>query len=100
MEDGGHIYLECSNCRKKLADLWITNPEFDAKWNVRANCPFCGDHSYNKEIHGMFAAAGYFINDSEGEDLSVYCSTNLENIEMKEDEGVVVITVSKAQKRS
>lgn len=98
--DGGHIYLECSNCRKKLADLWITNPELDTNWNVRADCPFCGDHSYNKEVAGGFAAAGYFINDSEGEDISVYCSTNLDDIQMDYDKGLVIIKVSKAQKRS
>ena len=52
--DGKHIVLDCSKCGKKLADLWITQPDLDVHTKVVAECNYCGDRSYEKEIHGKF----------------------------------------------
>ena len=101
--DADHVYMECSNCRKKLADILITNPDLDQTWQVEVNCPFCGDKSYRKTIKGSFAPAGYFIQEEpeEGEaGIAVYCFTDLDDIITDQKLGLVKIKVKKAQKGS
>lgn len=63
LKDGGHQIIKCSACDKPLMDVWITNPKETFKWKVKANCPYCGDHSFEKEIQGRFAYGPIFKDD-------------------------------------
>jgi len=51
--DGQTILLKCSNCRKELAEIWITRPQAPLLSKVRAKCA-CGDYSFLIDVHGMF----------------------------------------------
>lgn len=64
--DGGHVYIRCSNCEAILMDIWRTSPDAinpltkkPFLWKIRANCPFCGDHSFITEVAGLIHAGGY-----------------------------------------
>lgn len=64
LEDGGHVYIRCSNCEAFLMDLWRTMPragedDKPMKWKLRASCPWCGDKSYVTEVEGVFHRGGY-----------------------------------------
>jgi hypothetical protein len=66
LRDGGHIILKCANCAKPLVDIWRTRPnEKDPRTDevisylVAAECCYCGDKSYVKEIKGGFHVGGY-----------------------------------------
>lgn len=59
LKDGGHNILVCSNCEKPLADVWVCDAKSDLKLKYWATCPYCGDHSYEKEIKGGVAPGGY-----------------------------------------
>lgn len=52
--NGKHIILSCSRCRKKLCDLWLTQPDLDVHSKVIAYCDYCGDRSFEQEVHGKF----------------------------------------------
>jgi predicted RNA-binding Zn-ribbon protein involved in translation (DUF1610 family) len=54
LEDGEHVIIQCSNCRKTLADVWITQPDFELKSEIVAHCPFCGDKSFKTTVQGAF----------------------------------------------
>ena len=70
MVDGQHIYFECSNCAAPLMDLWQFNPTKDVIYKVRAECPFCGDHSWVKDVYSYsFGPTGML-----GKDGQPYCS--------------------------
>tara|TARA_E500000331_G_scaffold227526_1_gene217766 strand:+ start:1413 stop:1658 length:246 start_codon:yes stop_codon:yes gene_type:complete len=49
--------LECSNCSKKLVEVWVKNSE-NKKTKLRAECCYCGDKSYAVEIKGDFYVGG------------------------------------------
>jgi len=66
LEDGGHVYISCSNCDATLMDIWRTmpnaiNPQTQKPffWEIIANCPFCGDKSYKVPVEGIFHSGGY-----------------------------------------
>lgn len=67
LQDGGHIYVKCSNCRAILMDIWRTRPHETETWKVKATCPFCGDESFETPIQGGFHFGGYgkMINETE-----------------------------------
>ena len=58
--DGGHVILECSNCNKQLVDIFIVKPDAkredgsDFIWRCQAQCCYCNDKSFIKEIKGIF----------------------------------------------
>ncbi len=54
LKDGGHVILECSACGAPLTDCWITKPDFNIKTKLQAECPHCGDHSFEEIIKGGF----------------------------------------------
>lgn len=49
----GEHHLNCSNCDSALAHITVTE-KLNAKTCVRAECPFCGDHSDIVEVEGLF----------------------------------------------
>lgn len=53
-KNGSHVILDCAKCRKKLCDLWITQPQLDVHSKIIAHCDYCGDKSFEREIHGKF----------------------------------------------
>ncbi len=84
LQDGGHVYVSCSNCDACLMDIWITRPNETEVWNVIAECPFCGDKSYMVEIHGGFHPGGYGqIKEDDPEDD--VASTNIGDVVTKGD---------------
>ena len=54
MLDGGKHLLKCSACDKDLVEIWITKKELDVKFRLRAECAYCGDHSFSVEVAGGF----------------------------------------------
>lgn len=58
IKDGGNIVISCSNCNKPLVDLLITDPEADFNWKCVAECCYCGDKSFIKEVKGVFRPGG------------------------------------------
>ena len=62
--DGGHIILECSNCNKPLVDIFIVKPDAkredgsDFLWRCQAECCYCKDKSFIKEVKGIFRPGG------------------------------------------
>ncbi len=90
LKDGGHTYLKCSNCRKLLADLWVTNPSIKEKFKYRAKCPYCKDKSYIAEIEGGIAYAGIYNQIDEDNDKKV---TDVEHFEFVD--GIVEFTIKK-----
>ena len=93
LQDAGHVYLDCSACGALLVDIWSTDPNQDFTWKVRANCPFCGDKSYEKEVKGLFHYGGYG-RLAEGSDCDDFASTVIDAIE--ETNGVFNFKVRKA----
>jgi len=90
--DGGHIILECSNCKAKLVDIWITKPDAPFKWKAKANCCFCGDESFAKTFSGKFNYVGFSKEKDDGEDFDSYVKVigiekDFENIVFKTAKG-------------
>lgn len=80
LQDGGHNYLTCSNCKKKLVDLWVTNAGLDRSFKYRANCPYCGDKSFEKTIKGGVAVAGIYKEIDEDNDVALTLVENFDII--------------------
>lgn len=57
--DGGHIYVQCSNCSAVLLDIFRTRPDAPTVSRLKALCPFCGDASFAVEVRGGFHIGGY-----------------------------------------
>ena len=103
IEDGGHVYLDCSACRAILVDVHVTQPNAidpstnkPFEWCIKANCPFCGDKAYPKRVQGAFHIGGYGLQkpDDESEDIP---STSIELDADSEDNGTVTVKVLKAK---
>lgn len=54
--DGGEHTLRCSACSRDLAKIWVVRPNLPIKSFVRAECAYCGDHSFELEVIGQFLA--------------------------------------------
>jgi DNA-directed RNA polymerase subunit RPC12/RpoP len=70
LKDGPHHYLRCSRCNKGLADIWITGPDEDIDWTLKATCPYCKESgleegSYPLKIKGLFFPAGFGEKDKD-----------------------------------
>lgn len=103
IEDGEHIYLDCSACRAILVDVHFTQPNAidpatnkPFEWTFKANCPFCGDKAYPKKGYGVFHIGGYGLQkpDDESEDIP---STSIELDADSENNGVITVKVLKAK---
>jgi hypothetical protein len=78
-QDGGHTILECSNCRIPLVDVFVIQPDQDFDWKCKAKCCYCGDMSFEKNVHGLFRYSGA-QKPSEGEDTELVTQvTHLES---------------------
>jgi hypothetical protein len=90
LKDGGHIFLECSNCNKKLVDIFIVKPDAKKedgtpiKWNCQAECCYCNDKSFIKEISGIFRPAGIIKLNEDSEDAYKNI-TDITNIDYDDD---------------
>ncbi len=75
--DYGHTYLECSNCQRKLVDVWVTQDLPQFQWKVQSTCPYCpGERSFVYPITGAFRYAGYGVEDADGLDVDVKILVN------------------------
>jgi len=54
LKDGGHKYLYCSACNEQLVDIWVTKPEENVKFKMRATCGYCDDKSFSEIVEGAF----------------------------------------------
>lgn len=61
------IHFNCRSCKAPLADIEVTQPDENTKWEVRATCDHCGDSSYVKKFAGAFS----FINEPATLEYSV-----------------------------
>jgi len=54
-----------------LLDVWLTRPNEPETWQIRANCPFCGDGTFVETIRGGFCAGPYGTNklDDDTDDV-------------------------------
>lgn len=93
-------YLYCSNCNKVLMEIWVMRPDEKnpatgepLKTQVSADCPFCGDHSFIKDIIGGFAPGGYSLpkEDDENDEIPV---TRVIDMKPNSDD-VIVFTLQK-----
>jgi hypothetical protein len=41
-----HHPLTCSACGRGLLDVMVTEPNYPETFRYRADCPYCGDHSF------------------------------------------------------
>ena len=48
--------IPCSNCGKVLMKVFEQDKDSSTLYKVVVNCPFCGDKSFEKEVHGIFRA--------------------------------------------
>lgn len=53
IEDGGHVIVECSDCKAPLLDIWITGKTDAVENQFIAECPHCGDKSYLSSVKGL-----------------------------------------------
>lgn len=67
LTDGGHNILSCGDCLKKLADVWVIQPETSLKAKYWANCPYCGGKSYKVELKGMVCFGGIAMENKDSE---------------------------------
>jgi len=52
--DGGKTIIKCSTCDCSLAEIWIVKPNLPIKSKIIAQCPFCGNSSFQIEVNGKF----------------------------------------------
>lgn len=99
LKDGGHIFLECSNCNKQLVDIFIVKP--DAKkedgtlitWRCQAECCYCNDKSFVKEVNGIFRPAGIIKLNENSEDAY---KNLVDIVDIKYDEDFVLFKTARS----
>jgi len=52
--DGEHTIIVCSNCSTELVDIWITKPDPNIKFKLKAKCAWCRDYSFDHVVEGKF----------------------------------------------
>lgn len=83
------ISVKCSACNKGLFVVYVIDEQAKDlttgkifSWNIKSNCPYCGDRSFIKKINGDYRVDGYykpqtpenpetFVDDVETEDENV-----------------------------
>lgn len=93
--DGGDVVMNCSNCDSNLLVLWITRPNAEFDWKIKANCPFCGGETKEQEVHGMFHYAPYFKITNE-EDMESESKLYIETF--TDNDGVIDVLLRKHKK--
>lgn len=93
--DGGDITLSCKDCDSKLLVLWITRPNAEFDWKIKANCPFCSGETNEQDVHGMFHYAPYFKITNE-EDMESESKLYIETF--TENNGVIEVLLRKHKK--
>ena len=100
LKDGGHVILECSNCNKPLVDIFIVKPDAkkedgsDFIWRCQAECCYCNDKSFIKNVVGIFRPAGIIKITDENEE----CYKNIVNIvDIEYDNDYVLFKTSRSK---
>lgn len=93
LKDCGHIPLECSNCNKMLADIWVTYTNKDFQWKVKAKCCYCGDESFEKEVVGVFVVGCHAVPHPDFPNDPDYQIMKTGIIDIKYDENTKKVTV-------
>lgn len=84
LEDGKHNVLECKECQRPLADIWVTKPH-DISLNYMSVCPFCGGQSQIIAVAGLVHIGGV-----DKEVFGDVEQTRLSEISIKEIEGQTI----------
>lgn len=92
LKDLGGEYLKCSSCNKKLVYIWRVTDQ-DVEFSYIANCPYCGDKSFPKKIHGGIQFSGYYEGDHETIETKF---TDVEGFDF-DNKGNVVFRVKKVK---
>jgi hypothetical protein len=89
------VIVRCRSCNAGLVRVWSLNVKDEVRI-VRANCPWCGDKSYESAVQGRHAAGcGWPKEDDPTDEVP---STNIDGSE--EINGVEWYAVIKASKRA
>lgn len=92
-----HIHLTCANCDAGLVDIVLTEYDPSLAVKVRANCPFCGDSSFIKEVPGPYGRDGFAAHKpGQEDDPDAYVESTIIADEQVEG-GITQITVVKAR---
>jgi hypothetical protein len=92
------IILKCSNCDKDLVYIMRVNDDPDYNFTYQANCPFCGDKSFQKTIIGRIYHGPISIKNEESDnDDDLGLVTDVEDVLPNED-GIWEFVVKKAVK--
>ena len=52
IEENAHHYLDCLDCKRRLADVVVTCPQ-EITFNYVALCPYCNGESQTQTIKGL-----------------------------------------------
>jgi DNA-directed RNA polymerase subunit RPC12/RpoP len=88
VQDGPHHILSCSNCRKKLVDIWVTRPHENSQWNMYAKCCYCNDRSMYTKVNGGFTYYG------------IENQTDILDVDIDETQNIVMFKTGKAKNDS
>ncbi len=93
---GQSFVLDCSNCGKGLVDIVVTDPAatvqtglgrkktVPVQWKLKADCGYCGDHSFAKVINGNFRYSPHGENiNVEDVDMGDDCITFITKLKVK-----------------
>lgn len=56
--DGKHTVIDCPRCRKRLCDVWVTQPRLDIHTKIVAECDYCHSQTSEKDVKGKFHLGG------------------------------------------
>jgi coenzyme F420-reducing hydrogenase gamma subunit len=56
--------IKCSSCHKNLMNYKVYAPQAQIIHTIIASCPFCGDESFKKEIHGCIFTGPIGLDES------------------------------------
>lgn len=98
LTDNEEIILKCSNCDRDLVYIMRVNDDPDFDFVYQANCPFCGDKSFQKRIVGRIYHGPIAIKNAESDnDDDLGLVTDVEDIVPSSTDGVWEFVVKKAE---
>ena len=86
------VSVKCSSCNQGLFTVQVIDAEAKDPvtgkvfvWNIKSNCPYCGDRSFIKKIQGDYRIDGYYKRpgDEVSETFVDEVDTDEENVIVK-----------------
>jgi hypothetical protein len=91
LKDGGHVIIDCGDCRESLVDIWIVDPDArdrdgaPLQWTGVAECCFCGGRSFPTTWQGRFQHGGVGVPNPDDPDDS-FVRTTVTNVAIEGDQ--------------